>query len=323
MTTKTKESVKLDQILKLLFSTSDRVLLSMLNSIFDENLLLDNVKIRKSNNEFISYSLEDIHGDIFFEIEDLGVEKSINFHIEFQIKNDNSMVIRMFEYGFKKSLESIESDDFGIVMTFPKQRVIFIEENSSIKDSLEARIILPDGNEFKYTVPIMKYWEYNDEMLIENKMYPLIPLQIFLLRKEIAKAKRSNDINKIKYFSNEILNLSWKIGSESTELLNKDIIEFEDYEKMLIAIKRLVEYFKDNYIDDETLIEEADKMIKTLYDPEVARKAMEKGIEKGMARGIEKGKIQYAKRMLELGVDIEIVAKGMDLTVDKAKKLLM
>ena len=88
---------------------------------------------------------------------------------------------------------------------------------------------------------------------------------------------------------------------------------------MLIAIKSLVEYFKDNYIDDETLIEEADKMIKTLYDPEVARKAMEKGIEKG----IEKGKIEYAKRMLELGVDIEIVAKGMDLTVDKAKKLLM
>lgn len=72
-------------------------------------------------------------------------------------------------------------------------------------------------------------------------------------------------------------------------------------------------------------------MIKTLYDPEVARKAMEKGIEKGMARGIEKGieqgiekgKIECAKRMLELGVDIEIVAKGMDLTVDKAKKLLM
>lgn len=68
-------------------------------------------------------------------------------------------------------------------------------------------------------------------------------------------------------------------------------------------------------------------MIKTLYDPEVARKAMEKGmargIEKGIEQGIEKGKIECAKRMLELGVDIEIVAKGMDLTVDKAKKLLM
>lgn len=92
---------------------------------------------------------------------------------------------------------------------------------------------------------------------------------------------------------------------------------------MLIAIKSLVEYFKDNYIDDETLIEEATRMIKTLYDPEVARKAMEKGIEKGIEQGIEKGKIECAKRMLELGVDIEIVAKGMDLTVDKAKKLLM
>lgn len=68
-------------------------------------------------------------------------------------------------------------------------------------------------------------------------------------------------------------------------------------------------------------------MIKTLYDPEVARKAMEKGIQKGIEKGIEKGmaqgKIEYAKRLLELGVDIEIVAKGMDLTVDKVKKLLM
>ena len=33
----------------------------------------------------------------------------------------------------------------------------------------------------------MKYWEYSDEQLREKKMYPLIPLQLFKLRKELEK----------------------------------------------------------------------------------------------------------------------------------------
>ena len=44
----------------------------------------------------------------------------------------------------------------------------------------------------------MKYWEYSDEELIEKKMYPLIPLQLFNLRKGLEKSHNKSDIEKIK-----------------------------------------------------------------------------------------------------------------------------
>lgn len=292
---KSKEPVKLDQILKLLFSTSDKVLLGMLNSIFNENLSIENVKIIKSNNEFITQNLEDVKGDIFYEVIDSNYEKNLKFHIEFQTLKDNSMAIRMFEYGFQKAKESKINDEDEVIITFPKQRVIYIEENNNIKDNLKAKIILPDESEALYSIPVIKYWEYDDTMLIENKMYPLLPLQLFLLRKEIVKAIKGNNSIMRKNISKRILDLTWQLGNISNKLFNENLLEYEDYEKMLISIKSLVEYFKDNYIDEEILVKEANKMVKTLYDPEVEKRGIEKGIEKG----IEQGELKVLIKLLD------------------------
>ena len=78
---------------------------------------------------------------------------------------------------------------------FPKQKVIFFEENKNIEDSLKLIIVFDNDKEFLYEVDVMKYWQYNDEDLIEKKMYPLIPLQLFNLRKKLHSAKKKNDIN--------------------------------------------------------------------------------------------------------------------------------
>ena len=68
-----------------------------------------------------------------------------------------------------------------------KEKVKF-EENKNIKDELKLRIVFPNAQEITYTVSVMKYWEYSDEELREKKMYPLIPLQLFNLRKRLEKA---------------------------------------------------------------------------------------------------------------------------------------
>ena len=39
------------------------------------------------------------------------------------------------------------------------------------------------------------FMKLNDEDLIEKKMYPLIPLQLFNLRKKLHSDKKKNDIN--------------------------------------------------------------------------------------------------------------------------------
>ena len=138
---------------------------------------------------------------MFFDIFNKNSDK-VSYHIEFKTKNDNTMVIRMFEYVFRKGKEQERSINKGKedirTIYFPKQKVIFFEENKNIKDELRLRIVFPNNQEFTYTVLVMKYWEYSDEELMEKKMYPLISLQLFNLRKGLEKAHNKNDIEKIK-----------------------------------------------------------------------------------------------------------------------------
>ena len=52
-----KEKVKLDEVLKFLFSTSNKVLVKLLNGIFNENFSVDEVELTVSNNEFVEDDL--------------------------------------------------------------------------------------------------------------------------------------------------------------------------------------------------------------------------------------------------------------------------
>ena len=103
-----KEKVKLDEVLKFLFSTSNKVLVKLLNGIFNENFSVDEVELTVSNNEFVEDDLGILRGDMFFDILNKDYNKA-SYHIEFQTKNDNTMIVRMFEYGFKKGKEQLKS----------------------------------------------------------------------------------------------------------------------------------------------------------------------------------------------------------------------
>ncbi|WP_346873967.1 DUF4351 domain-containing protein, partial [Clostridium sp. UBA5988] len=79
------------------------------------------------------------------------------------------------------------------------------------------------------------------------------------------------------------------LANESKELFDSNEILGEDFHKMLLAIQNLIEYLNRNFIKDEILENEVNRMTKTLYDPEVEKRGIEKGMEKGIAEGIEKG----------------------------------
>ena len=321
-----KEKVKLDEVLKFLFSTSNKVIIKLLNSVFNENFSEDEVDLTISNNEFVEDTLEIIRGDMFLDILNKHHSKKHSYHIEFQTKNDSSMVIRMFEYGFRKSIEQSRKDDSIDIKTiyFPKQKVIFFEENKNIKDTLDLKIVLPNNSEFIYSVDVMKYWQYDDKKLLENKMYPLIPLQLFLLRKDLIAASKNNNIEKLKELSYKARNLAKLLAYESRDLLNSKEILDEDFHKMLLAIQNLIEYLNRNYINDEYLEDEVIKLTKSLYDPEIEKKGIEKGIEKGIKEGIEKGErkkaIEIAKSLLDV-LDTKTIAIKTGLTIEEVESL--
>ena len=60
-------------------------------------------------------TFDTLRGDVFFDILN-NQSRKISYHLEFQTRNDSTMVIRMFEYGFKKGKEqSSNRDDFKTI----------------------------------------------------------------------------------------------------------------------------------------------------------------------------------------------------------------
>ena len=324
-----KNKIQLDEVLKFLFSTSKKVLINLLNGIFDENFQEDEVSITVANNEFIKNNFDVIKGDMFFEI-NASSDKKAYYHLEFQTKNDKTMVIRTFEYGFKKAQENSTINSSKDVKTiyFPKQKVIFFEKNRNIKDTLDLKIVFPDDKVVLYSVGVIKYWEFTNEDLIKRKMYPLIPLQLFNLRKELQKARSKCDIQKMKELSHIAKKLAEKLANESKDLFDKDEILGEDFHKMLLAIDNLISYLNRNYLNEDKLENEVNIMIKTLYDPEVEKRGIEKGIEKGREEGREEGRaegkiaatMQNAKNLLDV-LDDETIATKLELDIEVVKKL--
>ncbi len=236
------------------------------------------------------------------------------FGIEFQTKNDNTMIVRMFEYGFKKGKEQLKNSkkfkEEIKTIYFPKQKVIFFEENKNIENQLKLKIVFPDEQKIIYTIDVIKYWEYTNEELKEKKMFPLMPLQLFNLRKELEKAHNKNDLKKIKELSKKAKNLAEKLAKESAKLFEEDEILGEDFHKMLLAIQNLIEYLNRNYMKDENIENEVNKMTKTLYDPEIEKR----GIEKGIKSAIEK--------LLLSGMDAEKIASILDVDICLVKEIL-
>ena len=322
--------------MKFLFSTSNKVLVKLLNGIFNENFNVDEVELTVSNNEFVEDDLGILRGDMFFDILNKNYNKA-SYHIEFQTKNDNTMIVRMFEYGFKKGKEQLKSfkkyKEEMRTIYFPKQKVIFFEENKNIKNKLKLKIVFPDEQEIIYSVDLIKYWKYSDEELRERKMYPLMPLQLFNLRKELEKAHNKNDLDKTKELSNKAKELASKLAKESAILFEADEILGEDFHKMLLAIQNLIEYLNRNYMNDENIENEVTTMTKTLYDPEVEKRGIEKGREEGREEGRKEGKkegieegrkeekIKIARNMKLSGLDTNTIAKITNLSEDEIDKL--
>lgn len=87
-----------------------------------------------------------------------------------------------------------------------------------------------------------------------------------------------------------------------------------DFHSMLLAIQNLIEYLNRNYIDDENLEKEVNIMTKSLYDPEVEKKGIEKGIEKNQ--------VEIVLNMLGEGLDEATISSFTKIDIEKVQEII-
>lgn len=313
-----REKIKLDQMMKVLFKLSKKVMVNLLNALFNEDYDYNKVSIEYSNSEFVDDDFDRLYGDIFITVRT--ENKSFSYHIEFQTLNDNSMAIRMFRYGFEKAVERAgDENNEEITLYYPKQLVIFLEENKNVKDELYFKLRLPDEQEIRFSVPVLKYWEYSAEDLKDKKMYALLPLQVFKSRKRIKAIYNNEHISyedKGKLINNEFKKLIEAIKATIKvldELYNSHEIIGTDLEKILKVLTNISEYLYNKYGEYSSIGKEVDIMVTTLYNPVVAEKAKKEGKKEG--------KKEVALKMLEENIDVNFIKKFTGLTSEEIVKL--
>lgn len=148
-----------------------------------------------------------------------------------------------------------------------------------------------------------------------------LEIDIIELPKIIGKEKEQDNLLDWLYF----------LENPKSERVTEKMKENENLKE---AVKKL-----DNLSEDEKMQRIADLRQKAIMDEKaIYEKGLEVGIEKGMKegiqRGIEKGiekgimegsqkeKIEIAKKMLELKIDIETIAKATGLTEQEIEKIL-
>ena len=292
--------IKMDEMIKRLFHLSKKPLINLLNALYDDNLE-KTAGVEYGNTEFIHEDLVKSMADLFINV--YSHRTVYRYHIEFQTTHDKNIVIRMFRYGFEKAKELLDLSDLSkaVEMEFPDPRVIFIEENEKIPDMLQLKIKIPKQEPVLYQVPAFKYWLYNAGCLYEMRMYLLLPLQVFKIRKHL---KAEGNMNEAAYQS--LLETAKETVRTIGRALEEGEITPEDAGEMNAILVNIMEYLYGKYGDYSKIDGEVKKMIKTFYDPGL--------VEKGKIEGTRMILLKLIKKRLgPVSKDIEERINNLEL----------
>lgn len=267
--------LQLEQILKEMFSISAQLNLTMLNSMFNENYEPATTEILLTYNERSSdykplgssenILLVNLHGEQYKK----SIHKKNRYQIDFQTSGGQELAIRFFAYGFIKFGQS-KKDSGRIIIIIPKQYVIYVEEREGIDDTMNFEIVDYSGNNKNIDIPIMKFWEYTVPDLVENRMYPLLPLQLLQICRKLKQARAADSRAETRYeyedAAKEVLQIVKKAGTEFYHLYREGVLTLQDFTKMMQAMKNLIFYITNKYIAMKQFIMEIEEMMQTITD---------------------------------------------------------
>ncbi|MCL2323094.1 MAG: hypothetical protein FWC47_13455 [Oscillospiraceae bacterium] len=307
-----------DKIFKRILTLSNVAVVNFINGIFSKNFP-KNSTLTYNWTENIKNNLEKTIADTI-----ITVNNTKKFHIEVQIHNE-SIAIRVFDYGYQDALKYKKVEDDRIILKFPQSKVIFLEHNSKTPDTVILELNFGNQGNFEYKIPTMKFLNYSIEELNKQHLVILLPLYLLKLRKEIEKEPSRENALKLKTLINygiiKCIDDNEKMGN----------ITHEDTVVLIGLLKRLYAYlygsiqkFKEEGVEGmitDKLILETDKLI---YEKEMIVKKLteaEKAKEKAKEEAKENTLHEVAKNMLNAGMPVEQIKNITKLPLDKIIEL--
>ena len=307
-----------DKILKrILLYLSKTSVIALINGLFSANFPPDS-EVTYHYTENIDGRLKKTVADIIITLRTK--DRLHRFHIEGQINDDNTIVVRVFEYGFHDALRNQTTQENQIILPFPSPVIIFLEHTETTPD--EVVLVLDFGKHGKidYPVPAMKFLNYSVAELCEKQMTILLPLYLLKLRREVENAKDR------KHHREETLR---QCAKKLKELIDKNLlpaivanekagnITHTDAFELIRLLSRLYDYLYsgiDEFMEEAVKAMLADTLVLE-YDVELAEERA-----RHEAR-LREEKLETARILKNDGVPIESITKATKLPVYEIERL--
>lgn len=138
------------------------------------------------------------------------------------------------------------------------------------------------GDSFVYEdVLAIRYWQWSPQDLRKNRMYALLPLQVFKARKQIRSISDSGkpeDVKRrlIERCFADLKEVVRQTVAMITNLHDQRILPTRDMDRMLRAMSTILNYLYKNYGEPYQQTEkEVFVLIKSFYDPEIRKQGRE------------------------------------------------
>jgi len=328
-----------DKILKrILLALSPASVITFINGMFTENFPLDS-EITYHYTEHVDGSLKKTVADIIITLRTK--DRVRRFHLEGQINDDSTIVIRVFEYGFADALRHQATQGNKITLPFPTPAIIFLEHTEVTPDEVILELDFGESGKFNYPVKAMKFLTYSVEALCEKNMVILLPLYLLKLRRETDNAKKRKEKNReaaLRQVAKSLKTLIEKsILPAIAESERVGDITYSDSFELLSLIDRLYDYLYGNiteFKEEETNAVLAN-ILELKYDARLAREVKEQvseQVKKQVSEQVKQANEQANERLLkerretarslkEDGVPIAAIIKATKLPVYEIEKL--
>ena len=268
----------------------------LINELFGENFS-EKTRIRIRNVKHVllqeNGSLRRRDVDAIVELyEQIGDEVLRLYHFECETWLDNSVLIRVAEYGSAIAIANIKLTPRGVTLTFPNSGIIFLRPNGNIPQDFMITHKVPQGGEVSYRVPVIQISDYSIDTLFERKLLILLPFYFFRHVNEFSRMNTDKDL--------------WNEMERELNDINTRLEELREQNKITTYQKRLVQELLQRVTDSLTVKfrnvrEGVDKIMSGYIARTQADEILEQGINQGITLGISRGKEEGRKEGKEEG----------------------
>ena len=285
-----------DSAFKSIIQKCPRLALFLINEMFFRNGLIQKEydgteRVTLLNRELTDLEFGNLAEDLRLKV---GMDDREVFHMECEsTAGDTRVMLRMVRYDTGTALDDMTVEDHCIRVRIDDSGVLFLRSTGNTPSMVTVILEGPQGSSMSYQIPTLKLQDYSMEMMLERKLYILLPFLFFNYEKQLGKASDPAVYQ-------EIDKLFGTIVQRLKELTEQGTLTVYESSTLYDALKVVVEALgKKN---------RAEKEVQSIMGGQILEFSADKYYNAGVEKGLEQGREEGREQGIEKGTEDEKLA---------------